>query len=115
MKTYVKPDIEVTAFMLNEAIAACTPTSETKYDEQNISCAIVSGEAHGIFYDGCSSYANGYLKTVSGVTYYVWQDGSVGGRPDSAGEDLIKLLGIPGPGYHAGVASPTIISIVNAS
>lgn len=118
MKEYVRPDVFVTEFRLNSAVAA------TEYKEQDITCAILSGESHGVFYSDCQSNIDGngskaYLKTIefpvnSGITntYLVWYDGHVGGRPNADGEALIKALGIQGSGWHAGIATPTIIEII---
>lgn len=116
MKEYVRPDVFVTEFRLNSTVAGCDPT--TVYPEpQDLQCAIVAGEIHGVFYDGCGTNAetSGRLAEYQGQTYFIWKDGSTSGQaPDAAGTKLIAALGVQ-QGEHASVADAKIQSIINSS
>lgn len=118
MKEYVKPDVFVTEFALNEAVAVCTDITETKYNNQTIYCVINGSET--IFYNGCTNSAtDGKLVTYNGTLYYLWYNGSVGGKPSTDGEALIKAIqkeaGVSGSGWHAGPATAEIITTHNMS
>ena len=118
MKEYVKPDVFVTEFALNEAVAACTDTTEKEFEEQKIICVINGEEV--IFYNGCTNSAtDGKLVTYNGTLYYLWYNGSVGGKPSTDGEALIKAIqkeaGVSGSGWHAGPATAEIITTHNMS
>ena len=118
MKEYVKPDVFVTEFAVNEAVAACTDTTEKEFEEQKIICVINGEEV--IFYNGCTNSATkGDLVTYKGTLYYLWYNGSVGGKPSTDGEALIKAIqkeaGVSGSGWHAGPATAEIITTHNMS
>lgn len=117
---YVKPELDVTVFTLNQAITACETTTSEKWDNQTVYCVVNGSET--VFYDGCeNSASNGRLVTIDGNSsyeggvYYVWYTGTSQGRPDEAQQEILAQCGISGPGWHAGPASSTIISIHNMS
>lgn len=118
MKEYVKPDVFVTEFALNEAVAVCTDITETKYNNQTIYCVINGSET--IFYNGCTNSATkGDLVTYKGTLYYLWYNGEVSGEPTNEQKQLIQGIqgaaGVSGPGWHAGPATAEIITTHNMS
>lgn len=127
MKKYVRPDVFVTEFQANEAVALCETTTQTNWPSQTITC-VVDGDTQ-IFYDGCTeSASNGILVYMDDPTYvtegwyYVWYNGNVGTQPSATEQKMIdEVLSAPSvnkkgtPGWHAGLASNTIISIHNHS
>ena len=118
MKEYVKPDVFVTEFAVNEAVAACTDTTEKEFEEQKIICVINGEEV--IFYNGCTNSATkGDLATYRGTLYYLWYNGEVSGEPTNEQKQLIQGIqgaaGVSGPGWHAGPATAEIITTHNMS
>ncbi len=118
---YVKPELNVTVFELNQAIAACETTTESKWNNQTVYCVVNGSET--IFYDGCANDANnGRLVTIAGNAqypggiYYVWKTGSASGNPPTPSQqEILNQCGISGPGWHAGPATPEIITVHNMS
>lgn len=112
---YVKPELNVTVFELNQAIAGCdrvvTGTqTETVYEQQTVYCAI--GNQHETVFNsasGCSTSASQWgIATSGGEQYFVWytyagDNGS--GQPDSNKvaflDSLVASLGFQtGSGWH---------------
>lgn len=126
MKTYMKPDMLVTEFTPNEAVAACDYVYTEEFPAQTVVC-IVEGEetifASGnnncdakitggdlIWYDSpyeSQGYASGY--------YYVWYTGTASAQPSDTEQKILGDLGITSMGYHAGLATSEIISSHNHS
>lgn len=130
MKEYVKPDVLITEFRLNEAIAACEASSSV--NPVNVSCLIKSGTAEGVFYSGGCDFvaSSSNLITLNGKQYLYWY-GPDGGFPQESGTnadgyyvgttlmDKLKDAGISqfsgSNVLHAGPATPKVISVINSS
>lgn len=138
MKNYVKPDVFVTEFQVNEAVAYCDPTNV--YNEVTVNCVITG--SHDIFYDLCdSNYNNCLIITYNGGEYLVWANtsgggagsgsrkggggtGGTGGGMDSSLLEAILDAGVAQgkisagynwSDYHAGLITPDITSVRNQS
>lgn len=130
MGAYVEPNVFVEEFEVSESVAACEPSTEIK--PVDVACLIESGEADGVFYSGGCSYvaSSSNLITLNGHQYLYWY-GSAGANPQAGGtmedgtyygQKLMTELtkaGVSQKGsggvLHAGLASPTITSILNQS
>lgn len=149
---YSKPEMMVTVFDLNQAVAACAPSIQ--YNQVTVSCVVT--EDHKVFYDGCeydyddmAIVKNFYTRSGGNSTaeandYLVWAmegytvtSGTVvdaSERTDFAGSSAEKASTSSGPslvdaimdvffgqngnyeyGYHAGVITPNVKSVVNSS
>lgn len=121
MKAYMKPDVFVTEFQVNEAIAACDrvvtgSTTVTTYPAQTVTCEI-GGQTERIFSagtSGCataaSQYALGYYENVYYICWYSPTEVG-GGRPSDEQKALMAAIsGVRDPqGWHyCAVASEDI-------
>ena len=66
---YVRPDVYVERFALNDAVAACDPTSstETYWSQQDITCLATTSKDY-VFYSGCVNNA-----TTSGRLFCIME------------------------------------------
>lgn len=129
---YVKPELNVTLFNLNDTIAAC-PVVDT-YNPVTVYC-VISG-THDIFYGNCeSNYNDMTIVSYNGQEYLVWANshggGNNGGRAggpgqggggNSSGSSLLQAILAAGgldsdnwQNYHAGPINPDITSTRNSS
>ncbi len=121
MKEYKKPEMTSVEFKANESVAACEVTTTSDYEEQTVSCYIDGSET--VFTSGnCGKDAatSGYLVDYGGTTYFVWYNGQRSGRPTAKQTELLNTLvkktgNTTGSGWHAGVATATLISALNNS
>ncbi len=118
MKEYQKPEMKSVEFKANESVAACEMSSNVTYDEQTVNCMFDGSDT--IFGDNCKGNATtkGYLVDYNDKTYFVWYNGKIGARPTDTSllDTLVGMTGNKsGAGWHAGVATSTIISALNNS
>ena len=126
MKSYNRPEIFVTEFMANEAVAGCdrvvtgTETTTT-YDKQTVYC-IIGGQTETVFNTAsdCSTSSSQWGVTeYSGKMYFVWftYAGDTGSLkdPDTTTLDILvtKLGFTSGSGWHyAEVTSNELVTDV---
>ena len=130
MKKYIKPDMLINKFAVNEAVAYCDPTQV--YNEVTVNCVITS--SHKIFYTSTngskcdSDYNSMAIVTYNGTAYLVWSESftvTAGSYNAGSGETLTgmnllnKLAKATGAssaqGYHAGPINADIESVRNQS
>lgn len=120
MKEYKKPEMTEVEFKANESIAACEVTESSDYKQQTVNCYIDGSET--VFTSGnCTKdTSSGYLVDYDDQTYFVWYNGSSNAKPSAQQTKLLDTLvkktgNRSGAGWHAGIATKTLISTLNNS
>lgn len=124
MKNYVKPDVLVTKFQLNNSIALCSPEEVNDLEAASVTVHCVKTNRHEVFYNNCSSnYSNATKVTYGGQTYMQWPVGGTGDIdcPDSCPEcndnstiydALSKLYGKK---FHYAPVTNAVKEVINSS
>ncbi|MGN0479533.1 MAG: hypothetical protein ACI4GO_08875 [Hominenteromicrobium sp.] len=122
MKKYVKADVLITEFALNETVAVCDPT--TVYNQVTVPC--LKTGTHTLFYTNCdTNYNNCKVFNYNGTEYLIW-DFNNGGGSSGGGLGQDKLFDevakaaqragvISSTMVHIGPITPDITSVVNSS
>lgn len=116
MKAYVKPNVFVDEFDVNETIAAC----ETIDEYQTVTVPCYKTGSHILFYDKCgTNYNNCEIFKYNGNEYLIWplhsgDDIPTGGlNDDRTFNEIARAYG--DSMVHIGLITPTIKHIVNQS
>lgn len=113
MKEYVKPEIFVTTFTVNESVAAngCQHVDATDPTQTTVYC-IIGNQQENVFTGSCQTKANEHAVIDHEGTeddYFIWftyaGDMGTGGAPDESVTAKLDALVeeadyTPGPGWH---------------
>ena len=124
MKNYMKPDVFVTEFQLNEAIAACDPTTEPNLNAVSVEVHCVKTNKHEVFYDACDNrYSASDTVSYNNVTYMKWpyesaDDIDCGWDCDECTDSSSiydGLANIYGHGWHFAPVTDQVREVINSS